>query len=360
MRWKDKKRGSFLKTGNTYPYVRTIADPITGEKRELHARTQFELTLLFQLEQKRQLLLVERKKSVGIAQNKQQQADLMNEQLQQQRKEFQSMINQTGVVDASVDWDSSLAKGEFSPFEWKGEAPSQKITYKVGFFKSLFMKEKKFEVPEYVIESLRTYEIRKKDAVVEYLKNKAEFDFEKKKRNEEILRFRKRLEETEREAVEQYISIVITNAKQPGEFEYEFEVMYDREKRSIITDFLFPDLDAFPVSKSYFYHPETDEIEEVREKTKETADLYSKVLYAIAFRTLQEIFAFFYMEGLETVAFNGYIKNAGKNRCAFAMCSTRENLEKIDLAQPLEERISRIEVRTTGDFTKKNEIMPFE
>ena len=57
MGWKNEKNGNLPNTNITYPYSQTVTNLVTGEKREFRARTQFELALLLQLDQKQQLLL---------------------------------------------------------------------------------------------------------------------------------------------------------------------------------------------------------------------------------------------------------------------------------------------------------------
>ncbi len=360
MGWKNEKNGNLPNTNITYPYSQTVTNLVTGEKREFRARTQFELALLLQLDQKQQLLRGQRKMRLAAAQNKQQQVALRNEQLQQIREEFQDIINQAVTIPVPIDWDSQLVKEEFPPFEFKESAPIQKTDYKLGFLKSLFMKEEKFEIPNFATEKLREYEERRNVAIAKYLKLKAEFDFEKDRKNDKVIGYRKRLEESEKEALEQYVSAVLTSSKPPSEFEYEFEVAYDRDKKKIIADFLFTDMDSFPINKSYSYHSETDEIEEVMVHIEEAAAFYSEVLYSIGFRTIQEIFESIYMGGLEIAVFNGYIEDGEESRCVFAMRSTKDNFETIDLKQSLKTKISMIEAKTIGDFTKKDQITPFE
>ena len=357
---RNTTRSSTVNTGSNYQYTQTVTNAYTGETRELRARTQFELNQLVQLEQARQKINEQRQKSLENAQSRQQQVDLMNRQLLLVRDQFNKIINYTLSVDDRIDWDKQLIKDEFPPFQFDEKVPVQKIKYKLGFFRSLFINEKKFELPDFETDEMRAYETRKNEAIAEYLKKKAIFDSEKNRKNGELTYLRKRFEESDKDAVERYVSIVLTNSKYPVDFEHDFEVVYDREKKKIIVNFLFQDIDSFPITERYDYNQETDEIEEVIMKREVALAFYSDILYSVGIRTMHEVFESVYTDGLEIVVFNGYIEDEEGGQCAFAMKSTKASFEKIDLKQPLGKIIAMVESKTIGDFTKKNQITPFE
>lgn len=353
-------RISTVNTGSTYQYTQTVTNAYTGETRELRARTQFELSQLVQLEQEGQKINEQRQRHLEKAQSRQQQVDLMNRQLLLVRDEFVKIINHTLSVDDRIDWNKQLVTDEFPPFQFDEKAPVQKSEYKLGFFKSLFINEKKFELSDFETDEMRAYEARRNESIAEYLKKKAKFDSEKNRKKGELTYLRKRFEESNKDAVERYVSIILTNSKYPADFEHDFEVVYNREKKKIVVNFLFQDIDSFPVTERYDYNQETDEIEEVIMKREAALAFYSDILYSVGIRTIHEVFEAVYTDGLETVVFNGYIEDEEDGQCAFAMRSTRANFEQIDLKQSLGRIISMVESRTIGDFTKRDQITPFE
>lgn len=353
-------RTTTANTRSTYQYTQTVTNEYTGETRELRARTQFELNQLVQLEQERQIINEQRQRYLENAQNRQQQVDMMNKQLLLVRDEFNKIITHTLSVNDRIDLDKQLITDEFPPLQFTEKAPVQKTKYRLGFFKSLFINEKKFELPDLETDEMRAYEARRNEAIADYLKKKAAFDSEKNRKNGELTYLRRRFEESDKDAVERYVSIVLTNSKYPVDFEHDFEVVYDREKKKIVVNFLFQDIDSFPITEKYDYNRETDEIEEVIMKREVALAFYSDILYSVGIRTMHEVFESVYTDGLETVVFNGYIEDEEDGQCAFAMRSTKVNFEKIDLKQSLGKIISMVESRTIGDFTKRDQIAPFE
>lgn len=347
-------------TGSTYQYSQTVTNEYTGESRDLRARTQFELNQLVQLEYERQRVNELRQRQLENAQTKQQQVDEMNKQLLAVQEALRSLLNMTLMVNDRIDWDEQLIKEEFPPFQFDEKPPVRLNSYKLSFFKSLLMNEKKFEYPEIDTQEMRDFEARRDMAIREYLRQKAVFDSEKNKKNGELVYLRKRFEEGDKDAIERYVAIVLTKSSYPTDFEHDFEINYDRDRKLLKVNFLFQDIDSFPVVEKYVYDRDKDEIEEVMMKREEALLFYSKILYSVGIRTIHEIFEAVYTDDVAEVIFNGYIEDGDDGNCAFAMKSLREGFEKIDLKLPIERIVSMVESRTIGDFTKEGQITPFE
>lgn len=347
-------------TGTTYQYTQTVANAYTGETRELRARTQFELNQLVQIEQERQYVNELRQKQLEVAKSKQQQVETMNQQLLVARNELKQLINQTLTVNDRINWDEQMILTEYPPIKFTEQAPQKQSTYKLGFLKSLFMNERRFELPDLETEEMREYEQRRNAVIADYLKKKAEFDSEKNRKNGEMTYLKKRFEDSDKEAVERYVSIVLTKSKYPVDFENDFEVKYDASRKRVIVNFLFQDIDSFPITEKYEYDSETDEINEIMMKREVAVAFYTDILYSVGIRTMHEIFESVYTDGVDSVSFNGYIEDGENSQCAFAMRASRENFEKIDLKQQLGVVVSKVESRTIGDFTGSKEITPFD
>lgn len=351
---------STINSGSTYQYTQTVTNNYTGESRELRARTQFELNQLVQLERERQFINEQRQKQLENAQNRQSQADLMNQQNLLIREELMKLISQTLTVDDRIDWDKELINEEFPPLQFNEKAPTNYKKFKLNFFKSLFINEKKFELPDLASKEMEDFEVRRNEAISKYLREKAEFDAEKNKKNGELTYLRKRFEESDKDAVERYLSIVLTKSKYPADFEHDFEIIYDREHKKVTVNFLFQDIDSFPITEKYVYNRETDEIEEVMMSKEKALSFYTSVLYSVGIRTIHEVVESVYTDGLVEILFNGYIEDGEEKQCAFAMKTSKEVFEKIDLTQPIEFIIGKLESRTIGDFTKNDQITPYE
>ncbi len=346
-------------TGNIYQYSQTVTNEYTGETRELRARTQFELNQMVQTEQARQAVNEKRQKILETAQNREQQVLSMNQQLEAVKNALGQLINHTLTVNDRIDWEANMITKEYPPLQLVEQAP-QRQGFKLPFFKSLFMNEKKFELPDNENDLIRQYEARRNAAISDYIRKKSEYDKEKNRRNGEMAYLKKRFEESDKEAVERYISIVLTKSQYPTDFEHDFQVKYDRDKKIAIIDFLFQSIDAFPVIREYIYNQKKDSIEEIMMDKDEAINFYSGILYSVGIRTIHEVFESVYTDAVDTVCFNGYIEDEGGSLCAFAMKANREGFEKMDLTQPISMLISGVESRTVGDFTKADFVTPYE
>ncbi len=343
-----------------YLYSQIVSNDYTGETRELRASTQYELNRLVQNERERQTINEHRQRLIDTAKSEQQKVDAMNQQIATSRKELENIINQTLSVNDRLDWDKLLVKSDFPPLQFNEKPPVVELNYKIGFFKSLFMNENKFELPDIVTDEMRAYEERRNNAIADYLRRKSRYDADKNKKNGELIYLRRKFEESDKSAVERYISIVLTQSKYPVDFEHDFEVKYDRNSKSVIVNYLFQDIDAFPITEKYIYDASTNRIEEVLMKREIALDFYSNVLYSVGMRTMHEVFESVYTDAVDSVTFYGFIEDKDDNQRAFGLRSTRKDFEIIDLRLPLSKILTMVESKTIGDFTNREKITPFE
>lgn len=346
--------------GNNYQYSQVVTNQYTGETRELRARTQFELNQLVQTEQARQAVNEQRQKQLEAAQGKMQQVATMNQQLFAVKNELAKIINHTLDVNDRIDWEAQMINSEFPPFKFNEQSPIRQRQYKLPFFKSLFMNEKKFRLPEGESAAVVQFEQRRNAAIGEYLIKKAEFEREKNRKNGEMVYLRKRFEESDKEAIERYVSIVLTRSQYPADFEHDFDVKYDKEKKQLQIEYLFQDIDSFPMVTRYEYNEKKDIIEEVLMDKEEAEKFYASILYSVGIRTIHEVFESVYTDAVDSVCFNGYIEEDDSHSCVFAFKTSREVFEKIDLTKSVDSILGFLEMRTIGDFTKTEYVTPFE
>ncbi len=357
----NRQNNTYSTPTTTYQYTQTVTNSYTGESRELRARTQYELNEMVRLEEERQHINEVRQRQLKQAQAKEKQVEEMNNQICQVKNEFQRIIDHTLHVDDRIDWDKQLISEKFPDFHFDEIPPKVQSVYKLNFFKSLLMDEKKFEIKETHSKELDAYENRRGKAIAKYLKEKSDFETKKNRNNGEMVYLKKHFEESDKEAVERYISIVLTKSQYPADFEHDFDIIYLKDKKTVIVNFLFPDIDDFPITEKYTYNRSTDGIEELLMTKAKALTFYSNVLYSVGIRTIHEIFESVYTDGVDVVCFNGYIASVeDENQCAFAMRSVRAQFEKLDLTASLTKIISGIDSRTISDFTGIDQITAFD
>ena len=349
-----------INAGNNYQYSQVVTNQYTGETRELRARTQFELNQMVQTEQAHQAVNEQRQKQLEAAQGKIQQVATINQQLMSVKNDLAMIINHTLGVNDRIDWDSQMIMSEFPPFKFNEQSPNRQRQYKLPFFKSLIMNEKKFILPEEESVAVVQFEERRNAAIGEYLTKKAEFEREKNRKNGELVYLRKRFEESDKEAIERYVSIVLTRSQYPADFEHDFDVKYDREKKQLRIEYLFQDIDSFPIVARYEYNEKKDSIDEILMDKEDAEKFYSSILYSVGIRTIHEVFESVYTNAVENVCFNGYIEENDSHSCVFALKTSREIFEKIDITKSVDSILGFLEIRTIGDFTKTEYVIPFE
>lgn len=364
----ESARSTALETGNAdlsgenevYRYTHIVANEYTGERRELRARTQMELNELIMVEEERQRVNELRQRALKNAEDKVKQVNLMNQQLAQVKNEYDQIIAKTLEKCDRIDWEEQMIQRIYPSFKFEESVPEIQTSYKLNFFKSLFMNERKFELPDTDSNKIVEYEEKRNRAIAEYLKKKNEFETEKNRINGEVVYLRERFEASDKEAVEKYVSIVLSKSKYPADFESDFYVSYERDKKKLVVSYLFQDIDSFPITEKYTYNQRTGNINETIMNKDAATDFYAKVLYSVGIRTLHEVFESVYTNSIEIVVFNGYIETERGHQCAFALRSSRSDFEKIDLSKELSYVVTKVESKSIRDFTGENEVTPFE
>ena len=344
-----------------YQYSQVVTNSYTGESRELRARTQWELNEMVRLEEQRQKVNENRRKAIEMAQDLRQRAGVMNEQMKNVRDAYNSVLQHTLNVNDRIDWDSEMINDEYPAFTFAEKAPVVNYRYKIGFWRSLFTKAERFEVPPIDDKNLKEYENRRNIALRDYLLKKADFDRVKNRKNGETLYLKNRFEESDKDAVERYISLVLTKSSYPADFEHDFDVIYKKESKTVIVNFLFQTVDEFPIVQNYSYNERSGEIEETLMDKESAMSFYAGVLYSVGVRTIHEIFESVYTDAVDTVCFNGYIASEeDHNQCAYTMKSDRKTFESIDLKHSsLGDIVSRFESSTISDFSSNDEVSAY-
>ncbi len=355
-------RTAYVSPVRQYQYSQVVTNQYTGESRELRARTQWELNELVRLEVQRQNVNEARQRAMATAQDMRQRVDVMNKQLLEVRNAYNSILKHTLKVNDRINWDAEMIKDNYPPFIFNEKPPEIQYKYKLKFWKSLFMKAETFELPEADNSELKAYEKRRNVALAEYLRKKADYERDKNTKNGETLYLKNRFEESDKAAVERYISLVLTKSSYPADFEHDFDVVYKKDQRTVIINYLFQNIDEFPIVESYSYNEATSEIDENMMSRQNALNFYLGVVYAVGIRTIHEIFESVYTDAVDTVCFNGFVVNDNtQNQCAFTMKSNRSTFETIDLHNSsLRDIIPHLDARATiKDFASDEQVKAY-
>ena len=92
------------------------------------------------------------------------------------------------------------------------------------------------------------------------------------------------------EAVQEYISIVLSNSVYPDHFPIEHDFEFDPTTAELGLQVRVPSPDSLPDAKSYKYVKSSDEITKSTLSQKARKDRYSGAVYQVALRSLHEVF----------------------------------------------------------------------
>lgn len=92
------------------------------------------------------------------------------------------------------------------------------------------------------------------------------------------------------DAIQEYVSIVLSNSVYPDHFQVEHEFEFDPSTAELQLRVLVPAPGAIPEVKSYKYSKATDEITSTSLSQKECRDRYAGAVHQVALRSFHEVF----------------------------------------------------------------------
>ena len=91
-------------------------------------------------------------------------------------------------------------------------------------------------------------------------------------------------------AVEEYVSIVLSNSVYPAFFPVDHDFHFDAETAELRLRVLISSPDKLPTTRAYKYTKSSDEITETPSSQKECRDRYASIVHQVALRSMHEVF----------------------------------------------------------------------
>ncbi len=98
------------------------------------------------------------------------------------------------------------------------------------------------------------------------------------------------IERNDKEALRTYVSIVLGNSGYPENFPVNYEHEFDPELHELSLEVMVPGPSTVSTVREYKYNKAKDEVLPVNLTPKQVKDRYAEAVYAVALRTLHEIF----------------------------------------------------------------------
>lgn len=138
-------------------------------------------------------------------------------------------------------------------------------------------------------------------------------------------------------AINKYIRLILENSDYPFLFKKEIYCEYNPENKILIVDYYLPAPKDIPTLKSISFVASQNEIKEKHITEKQKDNLFDQVIYKITLRSIKEIFSSDYINCLEAVSFNGWVKSINKatgievESCILSLQVKKDELTNINL-----------------------------
>ena len=136
----------------------------------------------------------------------------------------------------------------------------------------------------------RRYSLAEQKRITTLEKERARFDAEIAEHNERIDTLITNLSYGTPEAIQEYVSIVVSNSVYPEHFQVKHSFTFEPTTAELKMGVLVPPPSSFPTTKVYKYKKSSDEIANVQLSQKESKDRYSSAVCQVALRTFHEVF----------------------------------------------------------------------
>ena len=130
----------------------------------------------------------------------------------------------------------------------------------------------------------------------------------------------------------------MANSNYPEYFPQDFELEYIPDTKMLIVDYSLPTIASLPKTKEVKYVQARDEFVETRLSESALSKLYDDLVYQITLRTIYELYQADFVNALECMVFNGWVKSVDKDTgqealaCILSVQAIRRDFLSINLA----------------------------
>lgn len=138
-------------------------------------------------------------------------------------------------------------------------------------------------------------------------------------------------------AINKYTRLILENSEYPFLFKKEIYCKYNTENKILIVDYYLPAPKDIPTLKSISFVTSHNQIKEKHITEKQKENLFDQVIYKITLRSIKEIFSSDYINSLEAVSFNGWVKSINRatgievESCVLSIQVKKDELANINL-----------------------------
>ncbi len=184
-------------------------------------------------------------------------------------------------------------------------------------------------------------EIRSRNNELLQTWKKEKDDYYKKQEihNKHIEQLKKDYDTAKVDAIEQYFDIALNSTYFPTTLNRDLELQYKKEQKTLIVNYILPNIEEIPTLKEVKYIQSRNEFKEVYNTQSNTNQLYDSSIYQIALKILNEVYLLDKDNHVESVVFNGWVdtidKSTGQNikPCIISIQTIKDEFININLKQ---------------------------
>jgi restriction system protein len=139
-------------------------------------------------------------------------------------------------------------------------------------------------------------------------------------------------------AIYEYNKLILEKSEYPFTFKKEIYCEYNPVNKILVVDYYLPTLENIPTLKSISFISSQNAMREKHITEKQKENIFDQVIYKITLRSMKELFNSDYINCLQAVSFNGWVKSINKatglqvENCILSIQVKKEELSNIILA----------------------------
>jgi len=279
-----------------------------------------------------------------------------------QIKKWEDLLLHTIDIDDALDW-TAMCVGEDFPKKSPSKPSRKKIPAKpkrnsffkpISFFQKIlgqtlrirdrqqrsfdkacsFWRETKQIEDDWYSHKLKAFQTSLKG----WERDKKDHENNQKEINASVADLRLQYFSGKKSAVEEYVSIVLSNSNYPVSYSPESSIQYRHETKILVIDFQLPSLKEMPNFADVKYTISTGSVTTKNMTDTRRSKLHESAMYQVAIRTVHEVFESDVEKHIQLVVFNGYLNSldratgSEKNNCIMSLSADRQAFERINLS----------------------------
>ncbi len=348
------------------PYQQTISNNYLNKSKTIKAYTAFELETKIRDQQNIWAQQEAKQRERDHINDLKGKAIYMDESIKKLIDSYKNILNNSSQAKKTFNWNSLKDSSTYEEFVFvrevpikdkyfdKFSVPQKTFLEKIfEFIKKLFNIQKQtfLDIPKnerIFLEDKATkafnkdmadFEKEKQYAFNYYNQERSEFEEKKLNYNKSIEKWKSDYLSGKTEAVEKFLTMILSLIHLPESIENNFELSYDEDSKTLIIYFDLPSIYDIIQNSGYKYVASKKTIEPIAMKPKELESFYNETIYQLTLFIINEIFTNDYSQNIQCVAFNGWIhsidKSTGNNfdACIISVLVDEATFKNLNLSQ---------------------------